>query len=210
MIGIFRHHPIASGDSCAGLLTALSKHHDIKFFSARQCTDRALKGCDMIAFPGGVGEADEWHRLLRPARGAVQRYVARGGKFLGICMGAYWAGPDYFDLLQGVYPMQYIRTERADIRRSYRTVAEVTWQGAPENMFFWDGPAFVSASRNFKTIATYANKLPMAIMQRNVGLIGCHPEAMRTWFRSKKLAPLYHDGAHFDLLRDFVRELLER
>ena len=120
------------------------------------------------------------------------------------------SGKDYFDLLSDVYPMQYIRCERTDIRRSYRTVAEVTWDGAPETMFFWDGPAFVSNARNYRTVAKYANGLPMAIMQRRVGLIGCHPEAMRTWYRSKKMAPLYHDGAHFELLREFVRELLER
>lgn len=210
MIGIFRHHPLASGDSCAGLLTALGRQHDIRFFTARQCTDNALASCDLIAFPGGVGEADDWHKVLRPVRPAVQRYVAEGGKFLGICMGAYWAGPEYFNLLSGVKPEQYIKRPGAEIRRSYRTVAEVNWQGTQELIYFWDGPAFIAPVRNYKTLALYRNGDPAAIMQGNVGLIGPHLEAMRTWFRSKKLAPLYHDGAHFELLREFVDELLAR
>jgi hypothetical protein len=124
-------------------------------------------------------------------------------------MGAYWAGSRYFDILDGVNPVQYIKQPNADVRRSYGTVASVTWKDQTEDMYFYDGCALIGDETKFKTIATYANGDPMAIIQGRVGLIGCHPEAPEYWFKKpwQYINKYYTHGKHHNLLLEFVNEL---
>jgi hypothetical protein len=82
----------------------------------------------------------------------------------------------------------------------------VTWQGQQENMYFYDGCALVGDTTKFKTVATYVNGDPMAIIQNNIGLIGCHPESQLSWYTEYHswMKPHYHNGHHHKLLLDFV------
>ena len=123
-------------------------------------------------------------------------------------MGAYWAGHFYFDILDGVKAVQYIKRPDTEIKRSYATVAEVVWKDNPETMYFYDGCAFVSKPHKQKTIATYANGDPMAIVQGRIGLIGCHPESEKFWYDGWSwMKPHWHDRRHHRLLLDFVNQL---
>jgi hypothetical protein len=77
-------------------------------------------------------------------------------------------------------------------------------------MFFNDGCALIGDNTKFETIATYANGDPMAIIQNNLGLIGCHPESELYWYESyKQMRGQYHNGAHHKLLLDFVDKLMD-
>jgi hypothetical protein len=73
-------------------------------------------------------------------------------------------------------------------------------------MFFYDGCALVGDSSKFTTIATYANGDAMAIMQNNIGLIGCHPEADQFWYDSYTWLRGKYTSKHH-LLLDFVNQL---
>ena len=202
-IGLFHKHPHASAECCIGMIRALSKSFRVELLGPKECTYRRMKSMQIVAFPGGVGEADDWSQIFHNAVADVRLFVQKGGVYLGVCMGAYWAGPKYFDLLSGVTVDQYIG--KGEIRRSYRTVAKVLWNGQPETMFFWDGPTFTGS--DFETVATYANGLPMAIRQGRVGLIGCHPESEESWYAPKYLQKHWHGGRHHALLRDFALSL---
>jgi hypothetical protein len=127
-------------------------------------------------------------------------------------MGAYWAGSYYFDLLDGVEPVQYIKRPTSDIKRSYGTVASVTWNGHPENIFFYDGCALVGDSRKFDTIATYVNGDAAAIIQKRIGIIGPHPESLKYWFESpyQYINQYWHKGHHHNLLLNFVNQLVQQ
>ena len=139
----------------------------------------------------------------------IRAYMQRGGKYLGICMGAYWADAYYFDFLQGTRAVQYIKRPKADIRASYGTTAPVLWRKSPERMYFYDGPTFVGG--RFETVATYANGDPMAIVQNNLGLVGCHLESQAHWYTKKVMQSQWHQNAHHPLLWQFVAEhLLQR
>ena len=202
-IGLFYKHPHASAHCVVAMLKALSETYDVRVMDIADCTYRKMRSAQIVAFPGGVGEADAWSQIFQDAVADVRLYVQKGGGYLGVCMGAYWAGPGYFDLVPGLQVDQYIG--KAEIRRSYRTVAKVTWNGQPETMFFWDGPTF--SGSDFETVATYANGASMAIRQGRVGLIGCHPESEESWYSKKYLTRYWHGGRHHALLRDFVRSL---
>ena len=126
-------------------------------------------------------------------------------------MGAYWAGKYYFDILDNVEPVQYYKRPTSDTKRPHTKNIPIVWKGQPMKMFFNDGCALIGDSNKFETIATYNNGDPMAIMQDNIGLIGCHPESEIHWYNSYTwMRGLYHNGKHHELLLDFVDALMEK
>jgi hypothetical protein len=51
----------------------------------------------------------------------------------------------------------------------------------------------------------------MAVIQDNVGIIGCHPESEPHWYESYSwMNDQYHRGDHHKLLLDFVDELVNK
>ena len=210
-IGIFIHHPECSEDCIDGMTQALASDYTITTFSEDDCNPDTLSKFDIVSFPGGIGDASSYDTFFRrKAQNAVADYVANGGRYLGICMGAYWAGSYYFDILDGVDATNYIKRPTSDIKRSYGTVAPVLWNGKPIDMYFYDGCALIGDSSKFKTIATYANGDPMAIIQGRVGVIGCHPESLQYWYETpwNYINKHWHNGEHHTLLLEFVNELM--
>jgi hypothetical protein len=124
-------------------------------------------------------------------------------------MGAYWAAKDYFDIVDDIEAVQYITRPGTDTRRPHAKALPVTWQGQQERMYFYDGCALVGDAGKFKTVATYANGDAMAVIQNNIGLIGCHPESQPSWYNEYHswMKPHYHGGRHHELLLDFVSDL---
>lgn len=211
-VAIFLNPPECSEDSCEGIRIALESQYSIRTFGVDECNAATLATADVVAFPGGIGDASSYDQFFRrKAQSAVADYVEGGGHYLGICMGAYWAGSHYFDLLDGVDAVQYIRRPDADIRRSYSTVAPITWNGQSENIYFYDGCAMVGDESRFTTVGRYANGDPCAIIQGNVGIIGPHPESQEYWYQTpwQYINQYWHSGRHHDLLLEFVNRLTQ-
>lgn len=206
-IGLFHKHPLASAHCCVGMLKALAEKYDVRLMDIADCTYRRMKSMQIVAFPGGVGEADAWSQMFQDRAGEVRLYVQKGGRYLGICMGAYWAGKDYFDLVPGTEISQYIAAKDAEIRRSYMTTARINWIGTEEDMFFWDGPVFTGEVG--QVVATYKNGGVMALRKSNIGLIGCHPESQQDWYTKKYMKARWHGERHWGLLQDFIRTMLQ-
>ena len=209
-IALFRHHPQASRECVEAMIQALSDHYKIKVFNEKECSRKTFKNVDVVAFPGGHGDSDAYNKLLKPNFEAVTEFVDNGGRYLGICMGAYWATHHYFNILKDIQVVQYIKRRRSEIKRSFPTIAPVFWENRFYNMYFYDGPTFVAEKKNFKTVASYYSGEPMAIMQKRIGLIGCHPESLRSWFRKPYMQQHWHEFEHHDLLLQFVDDLMER
>ena len=152
--------------------------------------------------------SDSWDFLLRNSVDSIRSFVHRGGVYIGICMGGYWAGRHYFDILSGVDICQYITRPGTDTRRPHAKDLEVDWNGRRERMFFYDGFAVTGSEENFRTYARYMNGDPMAITQKNIGIIGCHPEATQHWYDSYSWMKGKYKSKH-NLLLEFVDELME-
>jgi glutamine amidotransferase-like uncharacterized protein len=211
-IALFRDKSSKQAAECGdGVIAALSPFYNIKIFTEQQCTSETFKGVDMLAFPGGVGDADDYDAMfLRKRANAVADFVAQGGAYLGICVGAYWAGKHYFDILDQVDAVQYIKRPTADIRRCYDIAADVTWLGQEEKMFFRDGCTFTGNPKSYTVTATYANGDPMCIVQGKVGVMGACPDSLESWYNKSYTKPYWHKGRHHKLLQDFVKQLLEK
>ena len=210
-IALFVYDPRASVQCANGMISALSDYYDFRLFSKSEMESGFFDSFDIVAFPGGIGDSDSFDKLLEKNREAVHKFISRGGRYLGICMGAYWAGHHYFDLLDQVDVVQYINRPGTDTHRPHAKAIPITWEGQSDRMFFYDGCALVGNKSNFSTVAIYSNNDPMAIIQNRIGLIGCHPEAEKFWFDSYSwMKPHWHEGRQHQLLLEFVNKLMEQ
>ena len=211
-IALFVCDPKCSVQSTNGVMNALSSNYNFKLFSKNQVEEGFFDDVDMVVFPGGIGDSDSYDTVLKNNKDVVVDFVTRGGKYLGICMGAYWAGKDYFNILDKVDAVQYIRRPNACTRRPHAKNMPVVWRNQPCNMFFYDGCALVGGDMSpYETIATYSNGDNMAIIQNRIGLIGCHPESEQFWYDGYSwLKGKYHNGTQHELLLNFVNELMQR
>ena len=213
-MSLFLHHPECSEDCVKAMVDVLSVNYNIKIFGEKDLDDdNFFNDLDVIAFPGGLGDSDSYPDFFTRTRAnRIARFLDGGGHYLGICMGAYWAGSRYFDILTDVDAVQYIKRPNAKVRRSFGTVAEVDWEGSKEHMYFYDGCALIGDETKFNTIARYANGDPMGIIQGRVGLLGCHPEAPLYWYEKpwQYINKYWNKGKHHSLLLDFVNKLVEK
>jgi len=211
-VALFVYDPKCSVQSSNGIIQALQSNYNFKIFSRNSLEENFFDNVDMIAVPGGIGDAESFDKVFKYNGNRVKQFIHGGGRYLGICMGAYWAGSRYFDILDGVDAVQYIRRPGADIRRSYGTTAPVTWNNQAEDMYFYDGCALIGDETKFDTVARYANGDPMAIIQGRIGIIGCHPESQEYWYQKpwQYLEPKWHHQRHWNLLLEFADQLVLR
>jgi glutamine amidotransferase-like uncharacterized protein len=191
-------------------MNALGNYYNFKIFTRHELEADFFDDVDLICIPGGFGDASNFEYLLRENGDSVRDFVDRGGAYLGICMGAYWAGQHYLDIIEGVDAVQYITRPNTDTRRPHAKNLDITWDGQRQKMYFYDGCALVG-NGNYNTVARYSNGDAMAIIQNRIGLIGCHPESERHWFEAYSwMRGKYHQGTHYKLLLDFVDNILKQ
>ena len=208
-IALFIADPKCSVQSGNGIIKALGKHYNFKLFSKNEVEDGFFNNVDLVALPGGFGDANSFSNLFKFNGNTIQNYVNGGGRYLGICMGAYWASHLYLDLLKDIKAVQYIKRPNTDTKRPHAKNISITWKDKPMNMFWYDGCALVGNGKK-EIIATYANGDPMAIIQNRIGLIGCHPESEQFWYDGYSwMKNKYHYGTHHKILLEFVKELME-
>ena len=209
-IALFLHQPKCSVQSGNGIIKALHPYYKFKIFTKHELEDDFFDDVDMVLFPGGVGDADSWDSLLKFHKSRIQEFVANGGRYLGICMGAYWADNTYFGLSSDFKVDQYITRPNTDTKRPHAKQMKVTWDDKPEELFFYDGCAIFGDESKYDVVARYPNGDAMAIIQNRIGLIGCHPEAEQHWYDEYSWMRKRWNGSKDYLLLDFVNRLMEK
>ena len=206
-IAIFIHDPYCETECALGMIDGLVRDFDIRTFGIDNFNIEFLKTVDAVCFPGGMGDADDfWDIFTEDHIDALHTFIGvYNGKYFGICMGAYWAGSNYFDIAVDLTIDQYIERPTSDITYDGPTVADVTWLGEQDTMYFYDGCAILGD--NIDVYATYANGDPMAVIQGNVGMIGCHPEAQPSWYTEGDIDN-YYDSKHAIRMSNFLQDLI--
>lgn len=201
-ITIFVHHPQCELDCAHAMASAFKPAFNVRMTTIDEFD---FFDSDIIAFPGGIGDADDFYKIFNGGHiRKLKRFLDNGGKYLGVCMGAYWAGAQYFDILGDADAVQYITQPNTDINTEWETVAPVQWYGIKHKMYFYDGCAIVGDLDKNDIIATYANGDAMAVIKNGVGVIGCHPESEQWWHEE---IGYWHHGIHNKLLCDFALDL---
>ena len=208
-MAIFIHDPQCETECALGMIDGFIRDFDVRTFGLNDLTLTFLNQFDVVAFPGGMGDSDDFDEIFDEMHmWAVQEYLKDGGKYFGICMGAYWAGERYFNITPNLTIDQYIERPTGDITTDGPTVADVTWLGEEQTMYFYDGCAILGDTYNLDVHARYANGDPMAVIQGNVGVIGCHPEALAWWYLEGGMDADWYTKEHARLMCNFVKDLV--
>ncbi|KAK5999368.1 hypothetical protein QM012_005493 [Aureobasidium pullulans] len=179
-----------------------------------------LRDMDMYLQPGGPDLDEAWGEAKEYADD-VRDFVARGGWYIGFCLGAYLAGPkNGFNLLsEGDKVVREIKRPRTQVRGTQDIVIQVDWsftsgakQGTTESdrwLYFQDGAAFVLPDNSQTTVlARYSHNGDVASTLNAFGKgwvanVGPHPEADQSWY---DLVDVENpDGVRNDIGVDFVR-----
>lgn len=155
----------------------------------RKVTATGLRGAALYVQPGGDGSVARGMRVLGPrAARAIKAWVARGGRYAGFCMGAYFAGTDPgIGLLGRGNTGQYLATPGAEIDSTDDTVIPVRWGKARRHHFAQDPPYIIaSGAPGERVLSRFTNGRINALVRPlghgAVGVIGTHPEAPRRWY----------------------------
>ena len=108
-------------------MKSLSSKYEFKIFTRHRLEDDFFDDVDMVAFPGGIGDSDSFDYLFSENKKRIKQFVRSGGKYLGICMGGFWAGQHYFNLLDDIKVEQYTKRPNTDTRRPHAKNQRVIW-----------------------------------------------------------------------------------
>lgn len=194
-VAIYRG-PAGCADCSENVKTALQRlnpNYQIDFVGADEpidITPHTLARYDLYVQPGGGQDIPGALDSLGDERAeAIRDYVAKGGRYLGLCMGAYLADDNNLGLIP-----QALDTEAGrpgfEVTGIDDAAVRVTWDGQADHVFYQDGPYFpkASAAAPYRTLATYRNgdvaAARYAYQKGVVVLSGPHPEAGQEWFEN--------------------------
>lgn len=191
-------------DGCSQSLAKVVRRsgYKVQKIYAGDITRERLKGVALFVMPGG-DDVDELMEALRPGEaGVIHDFVAQGGNYLGVCLGAYVAAENHLGLFKGRI--------RAHSRSPEARMEDVMWSGNSRWLYFQDGPEFsLSAEKKSEVWAWYRTGEVAALVQDfeagHVGLVGPHLEADQSWLDDDNLRD--PDGDDSALLVDFIKAI---
>lgn len=168
---------------------ALAAHgYDVDYFENPSSLIKELDSAALVIFPGTNDDAGTLGEFInefsQETLVSIDRFVRRGGRFLGVCGGAYIASTAYetaFESGKGlglapVFSHGYLDNEHA-------TIIDVQWKHKNRTIYYQLGQALtIEDGVNYKIISTYRDgTIAGAIIRIEKGgyyLIGPHPEVL--------------------------------
>jgi glutamine amidotransferase-like uncharacterized protein len=221
---IYRGDKQAGCEGCSEAVGALLQSSRFNFEieyvgpkEARDVEDASLEQATLYAQPAGNASVSDGWDYVKKTAPAIRNFVQHGGRYIGFCMGGYFAGSGPgFDMLPGNTD-EWITTKHASITSDKDGIVSVDWRGTTRFMYFQDGPYFIidkdkAAAAGAVVLATYSSNDKIAAMvapygSGKVGVSGPHPEADASWYRLAKLKD--PDGLDADLGRDLLEETMK-
>lgn len=185
----------AACDDCAEALARAIHRTDPRYridyvgpHEAADVTPATLRRYAIYIQPGGGQDIPAALRALGPERAqAIRGFVTHGGRYLGLCMGAYLADRSNLGLIDADLDSEVGRPGSAAMDED-DTVVPVQWGARRKTLYYQDGPYFPNAGprSGFQPIGLYANGDVAAARYRSgqgtIVLSGPHPEADASWF----------------------------
>ena len=157
-----------------------------------------LAGARAFVVPGTDDNIESMRRSFnRSVRPALRAYLRGGGRYWGLCGGAflavrhYWATETQYVSALGIVPAN--AETYSDNARPH--LEKVRWYRHLRRMYYEGGPYFMRTSRHAptKVLATYSDGSIAALAYRygkgKVIVTGPHPEATRDWLIEDGIAP---------------------
>lgn len=191
-------------DGCPQSLAKVIRQagYDVQKIHAGEITQERLKSVNLFAIPGG-DDVDELMDDLKPGEAEViHNFVAGGGSYLGVCLGAYLASSDNLNLFKGKI--------RAHSKAIEARMEIVSWHDRLRSVYFQDGPEFMANDGDDSDIWSFYETGEVAALIQNyksghVGLVGPHLEADQSWLDDDHLSDI--DGDDSALLVEFIKSI---
>ncbi|WP_295517082.1 BPL-N domain-containing protein [uncultured Pseudomonas sp.] len=198
-IAVYRGPAACEGcaESVKEAIERLDSHYRVDFLGPNESLDVSTATlARYVAYvqPGGGQDIPAALASLGQARrAAIRAYVAHGGQYLGICMGAYLADAANLGLIDAELDSEVGRPG-FPITSLDDSAVLVRWGGSEEPLFFQDGPYFPQRQGNgFRMIGVYGNgDIAAARYRFGAGVVvlsGPHPEADESWFQDANIPP---------------------
>lgn len=163
----------------------------VTYIAPKDITPARLSSARVVIYGGGEDSVTLRNALSDDAFQALRAYVHAGGRYWGICNGAYFAGATLDDA-QSVEGLRLFDGETYD-HSPYRARTEIIrWNGTFRRMYVQEAPAFDLITPNqAHIIATYDDGAVAAFQARSgrgwIALTGPHPEATQDWLAADGL-----------------------
>lgn len=166
----------------------LGARYHVDLIGVKEITPENLSRYDVYVQPGGGQDIPAALASFGDERvEAIQEYVAGGGRYLGLCMGAYLASGSGIGLIPHELDSEVGRPG-FPVDTIESTAVTTQWNGHRTSIFYQDGPYMLRSPNDpgFKSIATYENgdiaAARYSFKKGVVVLSGPHPEAGKDWF----------------------------
>ncbi len=187
---------------------------DIEYFSDVSDLPDLLEGAAVVMIGG---TEDDLSPLIggftTEILGALTDYLEGGGRYLGICGGAYTASTGWEDTDGFVNALGLLNAETEGyIEESDPMIISVTWECVERPIYYAYGPAFLlSETANVEILATYEDGRIAALLapygKGKIALCGPHPEADETWLDDD---PEPQDADSWESTTDLANSLLDQ
>ena len=190
---------------------------EVKYFKNVKRLPRLLDRASVLIVGGTTGDIDELRNVFNAELTlALRAYLKRGGRYWGVCGGAYIASQRYQGYHGRVEALQLIPAAAEDYSSATRAkLIPVRWRGVTRDLYALGSPSFriLDADAPVDIVATFHDgpiaALICAYGQGKVAVSGPHPEATTTWLQEdgletdnwKPTRPLAHA-----LLKDLLSE----
>lgn len=205
-------------DGCAQTVAGLleKERYSVRLVDEEQLDAEVLSSADLYVQPGGSDDIMDTLSVLSADQvQAIRDFVARGGRYLGICAGGYLAGR-YADQAAdvpafGLIELAEVEQEIADDNAAQFIAIQLPTGNERRDVYYQAGPHFGSRlPAGARALAYYSGSRHIAARistygKGTVGLIGPHYEADGTWYAADGLPP---DAAqHQDLLVAMLEQM---
>lgn len=172
---------------------------------------------DAKAFVIG-GTNDDTQKILDPlynVEADLKNYINNGGKYMGICGGAYIAskGSQWDDGYEDGISLVDIESVEFDKNYHDAQIINVQWLSNQRSIYLLGGPAFNSSDIPDATILAkyFDNRVAAFLMNSGNGrilLCGPHPEADSTWLDGENVKNANNWSETWDLFIDMTKKLM--
>ena len=182
----------ADCDGCASAIGAVVKASGVplRYVAQPAAVAALLPGALAFVVPGTNDNIEPMRRTFnRVVRAPLRAYLLGGGRYWGLCGGAFLAVQHYWLTATELVPALGIVPANADTYANDNNahLEKVRWYGRFRWMYYEGGPYFIlNGSRpGITVLATYADGSIAALAYRHgrgkVIVSGVHPEATRDW-----------------------------
>lgn len=207
----------ADRDSVRAIARAVGQlGRDVEYISELSDLPDKLRYAEAFVIGGTTYDTGYILEPLMLVREALDDYIYAGGRYLGICGGAYIASTgseweDGYEVGIGIIDVESFEYE-SEINNPQ--IISVSWLGADRSIYYLNGPGFYEHSLSNANIYAYYEPGVVAALITEYGsgkiaLSGPHPEADITWLIDDP-EPLDADkwSTTWDLFLQLFEELL--